>query len=92
MKLKRLWQGEIHEVIVGQGYYKYKGEQYPTLYSVVVEIAGARDCPKQLDRRGRYPEGKRPEGTRKLTSWSAPRFFKLHWLIPGGKDLLKSHK
>jgi hypothetical protein len=72
MKLKKKYKGEIHEVRVLKRYYRYNDQTYPTLYSVVKEITGTKLSPRQLDK-----EGQRPEGSRQLCAWSAPRFFAL---------------
>lgn len=80
MKLIREYpkqSGVFHEVIVLKKYYKYKGEEYPTLYTIAKEIMGTRPAPRQLNAKGR-----RPEGTRNLAPCSAVRFFALKALFP----------
>jgi hypothetical protein len=74
MKIQREYPkgGEIHEVVILKRYYRYQGQDYPTLYSIVKEITGTKEAPRQLDKAGR-----RPDGTRQLCNWSAPRFFAL---------------
>lgn len=76
MKLKRLWGGVIHDVIVQKHHYEYQGVQYPTLSTVVIAIAGAPERPKQ-----KTAKGDRPVGVRKTPNWSAVRFFKLDLLM-----------
>jgi hypothetical protein len=78
MKLRRLWREEWLEVIVRMGYYQFKGKIWPTLYSIVEEIAGVKAYPKQL-----RADGTRLKGTRKMSNWSAARFFKLYRLVGG---------
>lgn len=78
--LTREWptgSGEIHKVKVGKGKYTYLGKQYPTLYMVVKVITGTKDCLKQ-----KKADGKRPEGQRQLTDWSAAKFFRLGRYAP----------
>lgn len=72
MRLVREYQGETYKVTVLKKYYKYNGQMYPTLYSIVKEITGTREAPRQLDQKG-----KRPKGHRQLCNWSAPKFFGL---------------
>lgn len=72
MKIKKKYKGELHEVKVLKRYYRYKDETYPTLYMIVKEITGTKEALRQLDK-----EGRRPQGTRQLCAWSAPRFFAL---------------
>ena len=65
---------------MGSGYYLYQGEKYPTLQSVTTACTGAREYPKQeLD------GGKRRKGTRKMSNWSASKFWKLKALASGKK-------
>lgn len=80
MKLRRIWEGQTLEVICVRGGYKFQGETYPTLYSVVMAIVGTVPRAKQ-----RKPDGSIPAGTRNLTNWSAPKFFRLPWIIGGKK-------
>jgi hypothetical protein len=80
MKLIREYpkqSGVFHEVIVLKKYYRYKGQEYPTLYMIAKEIMGTRPAPRQLNAKGR-----RPEGTRNLAPCSAVRFFALKALFP----------
>lgn len=73
-KLRREWplkSGEQVEVKVLKGRYRFQGKDYPTLYSVVKEITGTKLHQKQL-----RPDGSRPEGKRKLSAWSATKFFR----------------
>jgi hypothetical protein len=80
MKLIREYpkqSGVFHEVIVLKKYYKYKGKEYPTLYTIAKEIMGTRPAPRQLNAKGR-----RPEGMRNLAPCSAIRFFALKALFP----------
>jgi len=80
MKLRRLWEGQTLEVICVKGGYKFQDETYPTLYSVVMAIVGT--VPRKKQKRA---DGKIPVGTRNLTNWSAPKFFRLPWIIGGKK-------
>jgi hypothetical protein len=80
MKLRRLWAGQTLEVICVKGGYKFQDETYPTLYSVVMAIVGT--VPRKKQRRA---DGEIPVGTRNLTNWSAPKFFRLPWIIGGKK-------
>jgi outer membrane biosynthesis protein TonB len=72
MTVRREFNGQMHEVRVLKHSYRYAGEEYPTLYSVVKKIAGTQQAPRQLTK-----DGKRPEGHRQLCNWSAPKFFNL---------------
>lgn len=76
MKLKREYQGVIHEVTVLKKFYRYQQQDFPTLYMVVKEITGTKPAPRQLTM-----DGRRPSGTRDLCQWSAPRFFALRALF-----------
>jgi hypothetical protein len=76
MKLQRKYKKEIHEVTVLKKFYRYKGEEYPTLYAVTKAITGTKASPRQLTR-----EGDRPPGTREMCQWSAQRFFSLKALF-----------
>ena len=76
MLLRREYNGEMHEVRVLKACYKYQDELFPTLYSVVKQITGTQQSPRQLDKYGR-----RPEGHRQLCNWSAPKFFNLKALF-----------
>jgi outer membrane biosynthesis protein TonB len=72
MKPTREYKGTKYQVTVLNKYYKFNGKMYPTLYSIVKEITGTREAPRQLDHKG-----KRPKGSRQLCNWSAPKFFAL---------------
>lgn len=78
MKLRRIWEGQTLEVVVVKGGYRFQGVVYPTLYSVVQQIVGT--VPRKKQRRA---DGTMPDGTRDLTNWSGPRFFRLPWIIGG---------
>lgn len=80
MKLSRIWQGKTLQVVVLKGGYKFQGQLYPTLYSVVREIVGTIPRAKQ-----KRADGSMPTGTRQILNWSAPRFFRLPWIIGGRK-------
>ena len=80
MKLRRLWQGATLEVVVLKGGYKFQDQLYPTLYSVVQRIVGTMSRAKQ-----KRADGTMPTGTREIVNWSAPRFFRLPWIIGGRK-------
>jgi hypothetical protein len=80
MKLKRLWEGKTLEVVCVRDGYRYQGDIYPTLYSVVMAIVGTVPRKKQ-----KKADGTIPGGTRNLTNWSAPKFFRLPWIIGGKK-------
>ncbi len=81
--LRRKWKGKLIEVEVADGYYLYGGKRYPTLYAVVVDIAGVRLCPKQ-----KRKDGTRPPGYRQVPAWSATRFFKLNEVVKMQKGML----
>ena len=73
MSLNREYpSGKNHKVTVLENGYRYKGKKYPTLYAVTTEITGTVEYEKQLDK-----FGERAEGTRKMSNWSAPKFWKL---------------
>ena len=59
------------KVKVKKDRYVFEGREYPTLYSIVLEVTGARECLKQA------VNGVRREGTRVTSNWSATRFFRL---------------
>ena len=80
MKISRIWQGQTLQVVVLKGGYKFQGQLYPTLYSVVREIVGTIPRAKQ-----KRADGTMPAGTREILNWSAPRFFRLPWIIGGRK-------
>lgn len=69
--LRRWWEGSWRDVRCKEGYWAYEEKRFPTLHSVVEAITGTKDYPAQI--RG----GKRPKGTRKMTAWSARKFFQL---------------
>lgn len=73
--IKRTWKGVETTTTVRQGYYQYNGNRYPTLYTVMVAITGLTPVAKQLR------NGKRPEGKRYMTAWSAVRFFQIKELV-----------
>ena len=62
--------------MVRKHHYRYKGRQYPTLYSVVKAIMGTKPHQKQV-----RSDGSRPRGTREMTTWSAVKFFGLAKLM-----------
>ena len=72
MKLKREYKGETYEVLVLKKFYKFRGQVYPTGYSITKEITGTKEAPRQLDK-----NGNRPQGTRQLCNWSFVKFFNL---------------
>ncbi len=76
MKLKKLYQGEMHEIAILQGHYRYQKQDYPTLYKVVETITGKVPRPKQPKR-----DGTPRTGTRQICNWSASRFFNLPKLL-----------
>lgn len=76
MVLKREYQGQTHQVKVLKRYYRYQGQEHPTLYSIVKLITGTQQAPRQKTK-----DGKRPEGHRQLCNWSAPKFFNLKALL-----------
>jgi len=84
MRLQREWAGEIHRVMVKKGGYRYRGQDYPTLYSVTKAVVGTRPSPKQF-----LDDGTRPKGTRELVAWSGLRFWRLQVYLES-KGLLKS--
>ena len=71
-KLTKEFQGETHTVQITQKGWKYKGELYPTLYTVMCAIKEPKEYPAQLTE-----SGDRPAGKRTMASMSAPRFFGL---------------
>lgn len=75
-EIRREYAGTVHVVRCEFGFWLYAGERFPTLASVVVAIAGARQYPKQL-RAG----GQRPSGTRTGAICSAIRFFRLQAVV-----------
>lgn len=79
-KLVATHGGKTHEAWVRQGYFEYNGHRFPTRYAMTKEITGTVERAKQL------VDGKRPEGTRKLTNWSGPKF----WKVFGSKGTEKS--
>ena len=83
MRLQREWAGEIHRVMVKKGGYRYRGQDYPTLYSVTKAVVGTRPSPKQF-----LDDGTRPKGTRELVAWSGLRFWRLQVYLES-KGLLK---
>jgi hypothetical protein len=67
--LRRIYRGELIEIQVCDGHYDWRGHQYPTLYDAIGEVTGRREYKR--------PKGEnRPHGTRKMSEWSAKRFFK----------------
>jgi hypothetical protein len=75
--IERKWAERTHVVKCEEGFWTYEGKKYPTLYSVVEAITGARTYPAQI-RSGKRPEGK----IRKMANWSARKFFQLDDLLP----------
>lgn len=75
MALQKTWRGKLYEVKVLPVGYQWKGQAYPTLYSVVMAITGEREYAKQTRKGGR------PTGKRIMSAWSAPRFFNLQKLL-----------
>ena len=75
MLLRKTWKGVEYETKVSQGYYLYNGMKYAKLYAVTGEITGWREYPKQM------VDGKRPEGTRRMSAWSPSRFWELPKLV-----------
>ncbi len=69
------FEGKPHTATVLKDGYRYDGNQWPTLYSIVKEITGTVERQKQL------VSGKRPAGTRQLCNWSAVRFWRLRQLL-----------
>jgi hypothetical protein len=71
--LSRVWKGEIHTTTCREGFWEYRDQKLPTLYSVVEAITGVRRYPPQKT------AGVRPEhrGMRAMAAWSARRFFQL---------------
>lgn len=57
----------MHVVTCMDGCWLYKNELYPTLYTVTMKITGEVE----------YARTERPEKTRKISNWSATRFFNL---------------
>lgn len=66
-RLKREYKGETHVVTVAKSHYTYRGEQYATLYSIVMAITGAHEYARQGGQ----------GGTRVMSNWSVPKFFQL---------------
>lgn len=73
--IRREYKGKIFEVKVLDGRYKIiqTGEEYPTLYAVTKAITGLHARQSQRKKPGN--EESRPEGHRKLSNWSATKFF-----------------
>lgn len=66
--MRRMWNNELIEVTVMPGFYVWRGYRYPTLYDAVGSIVGLRDYHRPIN------EG-RVRGTRKMSNFSARRFF-----------------
>lgn len=74
--VSREFGGVTHVATCREGFWEYGVEKYPTLYAVVVAIAGAKEYAR-ADGRER----------RSMSNWSASRFFRLKERAarPGGK-------
>jgi hypothetical protein len=68
--LSRVYKGQLVTVKVKDGYYLWDNRQFPTLYAVVKAVVGEGEYAKRADK-----DGNRPEGKRKLSTWSATKFF-----------------
>ncbi len=64
--ISREFNGEVHVVECHDGHWLYKSKVFPTLYSVTMEITGAREYDRA--------DGK---DKRTMSNWSAARFFGL---------------
>lgn len=69
--LKRVYKGEEVKVRVRKDGYEWDGQIYGTLYAVVMAITGPREYLRQEF------GGVRRDGTRTMSNWSAPKFFRL---------------
>ena len=67
MILRRPYKGKLVSVLVGDGFYDYQGGVYPTLYEVLKQATGAKLFAR--------PPGDPPGKLRRLSAWSAQRFF-----------------
>ena len=65
--LRRLYNGEVHEVWSRPGYWEYNDQVFPTLYQVVLEITGGNE-------RGRHDDKTK---SRRTSDYSAVKFFGL---------------
>jgi len=65
-KLTKIYGNKIHEIICRDGYWEYDGKAFPTLYSLVVAIAGAHEYPR-----------KDKKENRSMANYSSLRFFGL---------------
>lgn len=64
--------GQEYKIQVHKDHYTCQGQRFPTLQAVTDAITGVKEYPCQL-----LPDGSRPEGVRKMSNWSAVRFFGL---------------
>jgi len=74
MCLRDKHRGEVWEARVGEGYYLYEGQKYPTAQALTTAITGAVVRPKQRAQAGN--EETRPEGQRLSTNWGWRRFLR----------------
>ena len=70
--IEREYKGTVHQATNHRGFWTYDGGEYPTLYEVTQAICGARE----------YPRGDNQQKTRRMSDYSASRFWKLK---PRGK-------
>lgn len=65
-KISRDYKGESYTVTVKSDHYLYNNKKFPTLYSILLVITGEHEYARKLG-----------DKTRKMSNWSAPRFFRL---------------
>jgi len=78
-KLSREYGKKMLEVEVTEVGYLHKGKMWPTLYSLTKHLTGTSEAPAQRKEAGK--EETRPEGTRQLCNWSAPKFWRVKTLL-----------
>jgi hypothetical protein len=85
--LQRIYKGKEYQVTLNLETKRYQcqGKEYPTLYAVTKAITGTKPAKRQRAKAG--DESTRPEGTRNMSNWSGPKFWKLKAVLTSA-DLL----